>query len=108
MDKGSDRTRTKGWRYRDRPAHLRPYVASQLRPAPADQWDPDQLPEPMAGTQFEPDDAHLPGTCAGLDRKSGDGAMKIVNCNGKMPAAGTPPIVTIEPFPIENDLEESS
>ena len=48
----------RGNRARAQDRHSHP--SAQLRAAPADERHPDQLPEPLAGTLLDPDDAHPP------------------------------------------------
>ena len=36
-------------------SQIAPHAASQLRLPPAGAWDPDQLPQPVAGTLVDPD-----------------------------------------------------
>ena len=36
--------------------HIQPHAETQLRPAPAGEWDTDQIPEPLARPQQHPDD----------------------------------------------------
>ena len=43
------------------------HTAPQLRPAPADERNTDQLPITLAGALVDSDDTHLPGACAGSD-----------------------------------------
>ena len=52
------------------------HVPPQLRTAPADERHPDQLSESLAGPQLDPDDAHLPGACAGPVREPGGCALR--------------------------------
>ena len=42
-------------------------LTPQLRPPPADERHPDQLPVAVAGALFNSDYAHLPGTCSRPD-----------------------------------------
>ena len=54
------------------------YIPTQLCPSPADERNPDQLPQPVAGAQLDPDNSYLSGACAGPVRKSGDGAVNQI------------------------------
>ena len=49
--------------------------APQLRPPPADERNPYQLPVTLAGALVDSDDAYIPGACAGPDGELGDGAV---------------------------------
>ena len=57
-----------------------PHAAPQLRPTPADERHPHQLPITLAGTLFNSDYAHLPGACARPDGEPGDGAVMEMTC----------------------------
>ena len=46
-------------------ADRHPHAASQLRTASSNERHPDQLPQPVARAQLDPDNTHLPGACAG-------------------------------------------
>ena len=58
------------------------HVPPQLRSSPTDERHPDQLPVALARPQFDPDDAHLPGACAGPIGESGDGAVSPIGYCG--------------------------
>ena len=50
-------------------------VATQRHTPPADEWNTHQLPESLAGTLVDSDEANLPGACAGPDGEPGDGVV---------------------------------
>ena len=51
------------------------HVSPQLRPTPADERHPHQLPVALAGALVDSDYADIPGACAGPDGEFDDGAV---------------------------------